>query len=204
MTENTLLSLVAESNLLFIMAYNEMVKGRAKAMYEGGTSHRAIASELGIANDTVIKWIDEGDWEKGKTRAEIERAEHLALIEGAKQRGFDKARILKELEVMGLVNPGDFYEEIDGVWQLKPLKDIGENTRAIKTVKTRTQRKYNRETPNDVDITQTIEIGITDKLGALVEAGNIMGIKKDGDDTQSVFQTFFDGLGNKKDSASNE
>lgn len=179
------------------MAYNESVRAKARAMYEAGNSMRDIENELRIDLNTILDWSHKEAWVKGKSQAEIRQAEHNIVVEAAAKHGLTKERILEELAILALADPADLYDEdADGVKKLKSFKDMGKASRTIKGIKTRTNRRYNIKTPDEVDIEQTVDVVTIDKLGALTEAGNILGIKKDGEDGQDAFKSFFNELTN--------
>lgn len=177
------------------MAYNEATRARARALYESGLSLVEVAKELDIDDLSVLHWKQAGEWIKGRSRLEIEQEQHKLVVEAAAKHGLTKERILQELAILATVDSQDLYEEdSEGNKRLKKFKDMGSASRAIRSIKTKTTRRFNAKNPEDVIEETTNDTIVYDKGAALIEAGNILGIKKDGDDTQDVFKSFFDGL----------
>ena len=177
------------------MAKDAKTRAKARALYESGKSFAQIADVLPAGVRTLKGWCKSEGWIKGESAPELHRIEQEKLEAEAEKAGIDRAKILNELALVGLADIKDLITvDKDGNVQARDLDSLGAASRTIKSIK---QKKTSRKEHGAEGATieeVTLEYVTHDKIGALVEAGNILGIKKLQVDPSDEFRAFFGSL----------
>jgi predicted transcriptional regulator len=178
------------------MAKDAKTRAKARALYEAGHSFSQIADELPVSDRAMKEWCRKEGWKKGISSQELHQKEREKLVKEAEAAGVDRARILKELAILGFSDIRN-YLTIDpevGTIRAKGFDDMGADaSRAIRKVKERRTIKQAADGKETI-LESTFEFDLHDKLGSLVEMGNILGIKKVELDPGEGFRTFFQSL----------
>jgi hypothetical protein len=169
-------------------------------MYEAGKSFSQIADELPVSDRSMKEWCRREGWIKGKASQELHQKEQAKLEKEAEAAGIDRARILKELALVGFADMADYVDVHDetGTTRVRGWGEMNQKTpgssRVVKKIREKRTIRQSNDKSGDILVDQTFEFELHDKIGSLVEMGNILGLKKVQIDPSDGFREFFQGL----------
>lgn len=166
------------------MAKDAKTRARARALYEAGYSFSQIADQVPASVRILKDWCKKEGWIKGESAPELHRKEQAKLEKEAEEAGIDRARILKELALVGFSDMADYVDVHDhsGATRVRGWGEMNQArpgaSRVVKKIREKRTIRQTNDQSGDILVDQTFEFELHDKLGALSEMGNILGIKK--------------------------
>jgi hypothetical protein len=171
------------------LRFTERDKSKARRLYEwDGISQESIAEIIGCSRKSIENWIDAdrdaGDpWVKGRYSQELLQKEEAAKVKAIEAQGWSRGRVLSEL---GIIAGSDIaaYADVmpDGSVRLKNIKQLGDLSRAIKSIKGRTTIRKdmlkNGKKAKGILEDNTLELVMHDKQLALRLIGQELGMFK--------------------------
>lgn len=171
------------------MARDSRTKAKARRLCEyDGISDESIAEIVGISRKTLSNWKEksqqEGDpWVKGKYSQELYEREQAAKVKAVEAQGWDRGRVLSELGHLAGSDIANYIDVLeDGTVRVKDITKLGALSRAIKSIKGKTTRRFDekvrRGKPKFMLEDSTLELVLHDKRAALVDIGRELGMFK--------------------------
>lgn len=164
-------------------------KSRARRLYEwDGISQESIAEIIGCSRKSIENWMrldaEAGEpWVKGRYSQEIREKEEAAKVKAIEAGGWDRGRVLAELGIMAGSDIAQYVDVMeDGSTRIKNIKNLGEISRAIKSIEGRTSvlkdSKARKGKGKGILVDSTLKLILHDKQGALALIGKELGMFK--------------------------
>ncbi len=83
-------------------------------MVEGGTTAELVAESIGCHRNTVLDWIKNEKWEKGKKTKEILQTVRKSTAELAEDLGLTRERVVEKIKEFQEAQKPVFHEDREG------------------------------------------------------------------------------------------
>ncbi len=175
------------------------IRARRLHEYESWSIDKiAIFLEGAVTPRTLENWKDKDGWVKGKYAEDLREKERLTVLAEAEKAGIKVGRHLQELALIGYSDLANHMtvDATTGATRTRTFKEMNETqpgaSRVVKKIKeTRTVRTVaaKGDAPAETITETTMEFQLHDKIPALKEITDILGIKRPEDETEKAADT---------------
>lgn len=175
------------------------VKARRLYEYESWSIDKiAIFMEGVVTPRTLDNWKEKEGWVKGKYAEDVREKERLTVLAEAEKAGIKVGKHLQELALIGYSDIANhtIQDEATGAVRTRTFQEMNEAqpgaSRVVKKIKeTKVVRTVaaKGDAPAETITETTMEFQLHDKMPALKEITDILGIKRQEDETEKTADT---------------